>query len=321
MRRITIFLIITSICLFTSAAPKRERTPNAVNEFINNLETFTRLSDNQRDDAYRLNERNYLLFAGGGNSKGGINIDTENRYNSELYYLGLTPVSNSLRYCNQLYTLLYKEKSLKLTHEILYTEAINAPDIDGKDELYFYDTKVKKTCAYNNNQSKIIWQTFEVGASNGLIDKIEGLDTRPSSWSCGNADNTNTVTPNQPNQNVYETPNLDDRPETNTPQRSQEVKQSEQDLLRIAARYYTAKDYSSASSTLNQLTTKYPNNAEAWFRLALIVRYKTKWSKKVYKDPKKSAIEFMKKASALATGKLKSKTDNALFYWEHPDYM
>lgn len=308
------------MCLFTFAASKSEKTPNAVSAFINNLEAFTRLSDNQRDDAYRLNERNYLFFAGGGNSKGGITIDTENRYNSEFYYLGLTPVSNSLRYCNQLYTLLYKEKSLKISHEILYTEAINAPDIDGKDELYFYDTKVKKTCAYNSNQSKVIWQSFEVGASNGLIDKIKGFDVRPSSWGVGNAGNSTVILPNQPNQDVYETPNLDDRPRTNTHTRPQE-EQSEQDLLRIAARYYTAKDYSSASATLKQLTDKYPNNAEAWFRLALIVRYKTKWSKKVYKDPKKSAIEFMKKASDLANGKLKSKADNALFYWEHPNYM
>ena len=84
--------------------------------------------------------------------------------------------------------MLYKEKCLKLEHEILYTEAISAPDIDGKDELYFYDTKIKKTCIHDN-QAITIWQSFEVEASSGLIDKINGYNTMPSSWLRNNVGN------------------------------------------------------------------------------------------------------------------------------------
>ena len=312
---VTIFLSFASLLV---AAPKNEGTPKVVKTLITNLETLTELSDNQRDDAYNIHLRNVGSFAASGS--GGINIDSDDKFNSEFYYLGLEPVSKSVTYCIKLYSLLYKERALRLSHEILYTEAINAPDIDGKDELYFYDTKVKKTCTYNNEE-KVIWQTFEVAASDGLIDKIEGFDSKPTDWR-GGASSTSPITPNsQNNRQSGSTSHLDQSNKPYTLPSYETKQQTEQDLLRLAARYYTAKDYSSAATTLNTLTAKYPNNAEAWFRLALIVRYKTKWSKKVYKDPNKSAIEFMKKASALANGKLKSKADNALFYWEHPNYM
>lgn len=312
---VTMFLSFASLLV---AAPKNEGTPKVVKTLIANLETLTELSDNQRDDAYSIHLRNICSFAASGS--GGINIDSDDRFNSEFHYLGLEPVSKSVTYCNKLYSLLYKERALKLSHEILYTEAINAPDIDGKDELYFYDTKVKKTCTYNNEE-KVIWQTFEVAASDGLIDKIEGFDSKPTDWR-GGASSTSPITPNsQNNRQSGSTSHLGQNNKPYTPPSYETKPQTEQDLLRLAARYYTAKDYSSAATTLNTLTAKYPNNAEAWFRLALIVRYKTKWSKKVYKDPNKSAIEYMKKASALANGKLKSKADNALFYWEHPNYM
>lgn len=316
--RYYLHIILLFFSFSTFAAPKNVGTPQAVKTLIANLETLTELSDNQRDDAYSMHLHNIGSFAASGS--GGINIDTDNKYNSEFYYLGLEPVSKSVTYCNKLYSLLYKERALKLSHVILYTEAINAPDIDGKDELYFYDTKVKKTCTYNN-EDKVIWQTFEVAASDGLIDKIEGFDSKPTDWRGGTSLNHPIKPDNQNNQGREGTSHLDQNKKTYAPPGQGTKPQTERDLLRLAARYYTAKDYSSAATTLNALTAKYPNNAEAWFRLSLIVRYKTKWSKKVYKDPNKSAIEFMKKASALANGKLKSKADNALFYWEHPNYM
>lgn len=312
IKKIYLVVLLLSSILIVSAAPTNVDVPNKVVVFISNLERLAHLSDTQSDDAYRLYEQNVQCFYASGNSRGSITIDSdfENNYNSELYYLGLGTVSNSLTYCNKLYTMLYKEKCLKLEHEILYTEAISAPDIDGKDELYFYDTKIKKTCIHDN-QSITIWQSFEVEASSGLIVKINGYNTMPSSWLRNNVDNV-------ANQTVAEEPQQ--YPE-NTTQVEAVKKMTEQEYLRLAARYYTSRDYDTAIATYRKLTTVYPENAEGWFRLALIVRYKTKWSKKAYKNPKQIAISFMKKASGLATGKLKSKADNALFYWENPNYM
>lgn len=318
MRNTALFILFIFLCLDALAASKRIPTPETVNAFINNLETLYQLSDQQRDYAYDLREHNIRCFAATEDGKGGINIDFRSRFNSEFYYLGLEPVSDALRYCNKLYKTVYKEKSLKLCHEILYTEEIKAPDIDGKDELYFYVTKIKKTCTYNNITA-VVWQSFEVGASNGLIDKIEGYATRPSSWQLGKSE-SHTPPSNKPLPQATPKPQEKRREEKVAP-RTQEEELSEKDLLRLAARYYTAKDYTAASSVLQKINKKYPQNAEAWFRLALIVRYKTKWSKKVFTDPKKSAIDFMRKASELASGKLKSKADNALYYWEHPNYM
>lgn len=312
IKKIYLVVLLLSSILIVSAAPTNVDVPNKVVVFISNLERLAHLSDTQRDDAYRLHEQNVHCFYASGNSRGSITIDSdfENNYNSELYYLGLGTVSSSLTYCNKLYTMLYKEKCLKLEHEILYTEAISAPDIDGKDELYFYDTKIKKTC-FHNNHAITIWQSFEVEASSGLIVKINGYNTMPSSWLRNNVDNV-------ANQTVAEEPQQ--YPE-NTTQVEAVKKMTEQEYLRLAARYYTSRDYATAIATYRKLTTVYPENAEGWFRLALIVRYKTKWSKKAYKNPKQIAISFMKKASGLATGKLKSKADNALFYWENPNCM
>lgn len=312
--------IVILILSFSStlAAPKNEGTPKAVKTLINNLETLTTLSDNHRDDAYNIHLLNIKLFAA--SRRGGINIDTDTKFNSEFYYIGLEPVSKSVTYCNKLYSLLYKERALKLSHEILYTEAINVPDIDGTDELYFYDTKVKKTCTYNNEE-KIIWQTFEVAASDGLIDKIESFESKPSNWRSGISGNSNPHSDHRNNQEQSGSKHKERETKPYIPPIHDANSLTEQDFLRLAARYYTSKDYTAATTILNTLAAKYPNNAEAWFRLALIVKYKTKWSKTIYKDPNKSAIEFMKKASALADGELKSKADNALFYWEHPNYM
>ena len=314
IKKIYLVVLLLSSILIVSAAPTNVDVPNKVVVFISNLERLAHLSDTQRDDAYRLHEQNVHCFYASGNSRGSITIDSdfENNYNSELYYLGLGTVSNSLTYCNKLYTMLYKEKCLKLEHEILYTEAISAPDIDGKDELYFYDTKIKKTCIHDN-QAITIWQSFEVEASSGLIDKINGYNTMPSSWLRNNVNNV-------ANQTVIKESQDSQVPEN--PTKVENVKKkTEQEYLRIAARYYTSRDYVTAIATYRELTTVYPENAEGWIRLALIVRYKTKWSKKAYKNPQQIAITFMKKASGLATGNLKSKADNALFYWENPNYM
>jgi len=315
MKVLTLLFLFTLGSLPAIAAPKAIATPSVVKTFLNNLGRLQQLSDDQSDEASRLNYENRDCFAGGVDEGNGVKIN-----NSELFFLNISTRYGASPYCNTLFSLLYRERTLKMSHEILYTEAIYVPDINGKDEPYFYDTKVKKTCIYNNDK-KVFWQEFLVDVSSGLIDTMTGYDKEPTDWRGGASSNHPIKPDNQNNQGRGGSSHLDQNNKPYAPP-SQDIKpKTEQDLLRLAARYYTSKDYSAATSTLNTLTAKYPNNAEAWFRLALIVKYKTKWSKKVYKDPNRSAIEYMKKASDLANGKLKSKADNALFYWEHPDYM
>lgn len=301
-----VVLLLPSI-LMVSAAPQNVDVPNRVTMFISNLERLAHLSDVQRDEAYRLLQQNISCFSATEEGRSSILINY-----SELYYLGIEAVVSARSYCNTLYTKIYKEKCLKLEHEVLYTDAINVPDIDGKDELFYYDTKIKKTCIYND-RALTVWQSFEVAASSGLIVKFSGYHTMPNSWLKNKVGNIGEQSVPAEPQEAQVSENTDHVEDTE--------KMTAQEYLHLAARYYTYRDYAAAGATYRELTTVYPENAEGWFRLALIVRYKTKWSKKVYKNPQQIAISFMKKASELAVGEMKSKADNALFYWENPNYM
>ncbi len=309
IKKFILVAIVLVSCLTVLAAPKNEKIPHAVDMFISNLEKLSLLSDIQSDEAYNMHKQNIRCFAGTDNGAGGISIDSEGTFNSELYYLGLGTVASATRYCNQLYTMLYKEKELKLKHEVLYTGPVKQINEYGKGELYFYETRLKKICEYNN-QTIALWQTFEVNAADGLIDKIEGYNEIPISWR------------RESTGNNVEKPIIQEEPKPSDSDSHEDTKaMTEQEYLRLAARYYTAKDYVAAGATYKQLTIDYPNNAEGWFRLACLVRYEKKWSKKVYNNPQKTAISFMEKAANLAVGKLKSKAENALFYWKHENYM
>lgn len=308
MRVLSLFFLSAVMAAPSDSWAKMVDTPPVVSMFINNLEKFPGMTDSQSDDAYYMNKSNREAFAASEGGMGGIDIDSERSYNSEIYYLGLGTVANSMRYCNKLYAMLYQEKALKLKHAILDTQEINAPDINGKDELYFYETRLKKTCEYASKTVEV-WQSVSVLASTGQIVQIEGYDRMPESWMQIKKDKKSPAKSQKKTQPVSPRP-----AKSSTPL-------SEDEYLRLAARYYTAKDYAQATSTLAELTDKYPRNAEAWFRMALIVRYKTKWSKKAFANPSKTAIDYMTKAKDLATGKLKAKAENALYYWEHPNYM
>lgn len=315
MRYIT-FTILLSITFFqTIAASKNAETPKVVTTFLNNLEKLQQLSDNDALEAYKLQENNKRCFLGGTDSGDGISIDNpmEKFYSSELYYLTNRPIKSAALYCQELNRLLYDERTLKLSHEILNTTPLYNLGEDGKEHVYFYSTKIKKTCTYNNTQ-KIIWQEFEVSISTMKIDRLFGYENDPTinfhiqDIGTDRLPHQGNINPNQTGQNDQHT----------TPSTQEQQILTENDYLRLASRYYTSKNYYAATSTLLDLTNKYPNNAEAWFQLALITFYKTKWSKTQYSNPRGKAIEFMRRASSVARGDLKKKADRCLEEWEHP---
>ncbi|MDE6523225.1 MAG: tetratricopeptide repeat protein [Muribaculaceae bacterium] len=311
LRIYTFFIIFTLNCIPAAASTKNSATPAPVRTFLNNLERLQLLSDDQSDEASRLNYENRDCFAGGTAEGNGVKI-----HNSELYFLNISISYGASQYCNNLFTLLYRNRDLKLSHDIVSTEPIVFADANGKDEIRFYDTKVKKTCIYNGEE-KVFWQKFGVDAEDELIDTLEGYDSKPSNWEGNISDKSNKKT----NIERGGSQQSEQGNKLYTPPIQETLPQTEKELLRLAARYYTSKDYSSATKTLHQLTAKYPNNAEAWYRLATIIRFKNKWSKNVYAKPKETAIEYMRKAVNLATGSLKTKAERALFDWEHPYSM
>lgn len=316
--RTLILLLVLVLFHIANAAPKKVQTPVVVKNFLHNLEAFSTLSDSQREEAFNLHSQNVNYFTGYTKEN---TIDCDPDFNSELYYLGLGEVNGAESYCRQLYKYIYKERVLKLSTDILTTEPIYRITDDGKDEIAFYDTKVKKTCSLNGKSSIIVWQNIEVLSENGLINTIRGYDSEPSDWSISASDGSNM-------NNKLSVPEIQDgtkshsNPSAISEKNSiRDKRRTEQDYLHYAFRLYSAKDYSGASKAYLELVDAYPKNAEAWYRLALMIRYKKKWSKSQYRDYKKVAIEYMQKAYDLATGKLKSKAENVLFYWEHPNYM
>lgn len=311
LRVYTYLILFTLYCIPAAAATKNAATPAPVKTFLNNLERLQLLSDDQSDEASRLNYENRNCFAGGTAEGNGVKIN-----NSELSFLNISTSYGASQYCNNLFTLLYRNRALKLSHDIVSTEPIVLPDGNGKDEIRFYETKVKKTCIYNGEE-KVFWQKFEVNAEDELIDTLEGYDSKPSNWEDNISDKSNKK--NNTERGGSQQSEQGNKPYSPPIQETQP--QTEKELLRLAARYYTSKDYSSATKTLHQLTAKYPNNAEAWYRLATIIRFKTKWSKTVYAKPKDEAIKYMRKAVDLATGSLRTKAERALFDWEHPYSM
>lgn len=306
MRKAIIILLSLCSSLFSFSAVKKAPTPKAVTDFINCIEQLQSLNENQREEAFTLRKQTKQLFSLK-NGDQGFNIDkpTENVFNSELYFVGLGHVTNAQTYCLRLFKYLYEERVLKISSEVLFTETLCLPDANNKDEPKYYETNIKKMCQCNNT-TKTVWQTYRVPVSSGVIDRIYGYDQEPAGWDRSNPGKHDTEQTQSPS----------------TPSKPDDEKEwTEDDFLYYAARYYKAKDYSSAATILTALTSTYPANAEAWFRLAVLVKYKTKWSKKNYKDPNKTAIEFMKKAASLANDQLKKKAENALYYWEHPNYI
>ena len=146
------------------------------------------------------------------------------------------------------------------------------------------------------------------------IDRLFGYESDPTINSYIQDIHTNGR-PHQGNTNPNQAGHADQH---TTPSTQEQQTLTENDYLRLASRYYTGKNYYAATSTLLDLTNKYPDNAEAWFQLALITFYKTKCSKTQYSNPREKAIEFMRRASSVARGDLKKKADRCLDDWEHP---
>ena len=174
MRIYTFLIQFILYCIPVAAATKNIATPVPVKTFLNNLERLQLLSDDQSDEASRLNYENRDCFKGGTAEGDGVQIR-----NSELYFLNISTRYAASQYCNNLFALLYRDRDLKLSHDIVSTDPLIFADANGKDEIRFYDTKVKKTCIYNGEE-KVFWQIFGVDAVDEVIDTFEGYDRKPA---------------------------------------------------------------------------------------------------------------------------------------------
>lgn len=302
-RVLVLFLVVIIFFSSVSAKKKEAPIPEVVERFIKNVERLSNISN--EDVVLAIQLRGEMMGCFAGNDVYGINIDKASEHNSEFPYLGLSTVSNSRSYCVNLYMYIYEKHILRFSHQILPTRYINIIGDNGKDERYFYSTPVKKTCEYKG-RIKVLWQIFEVPIGENKINSLKITEKEPDGIMSGKKNNSKASGKNQ------ETENNEFKIEEST----------EQECLRLAARYYTAEDYEGAYFTLKKLTEIYDSNAEGWYRLALLIYYHhKKGCKGIYPNPRNVAISFMKKAGERAKGKLKTTIYNQLFRWEHPNFM
>lgn len=292
-------------CVFTcNATSHNVETPQLVYELISAIEKLSKCDPNQDDIAYQLKDRIRFCFED--------NIRCEN--NNEFNILGIKCEPFINNYCNTLYAQLWESRTLKEEHKILYTIELDAPNHTGGRDTEFYETRIQKTCTYNNNRVDM-WQVIEIPYSGER--KIVSFDVQSvqPDWIPGN----NNGKRNRNNESIKSNGNNNSSSGNTIQSNYKQLRpMSEKEYLHQAARFYTDKDYDKAINTYIQLTEDYPQCGEGWYRLASIVRYKTKWSKKYYKDPKKEAINFMQKAEECGSGNIKSKAYEAWIKWEYP---
>lgn len=271
-------IIIIIITLLSCVKIYGEKTPEAVKTLISCTEQLSYLSTDNVDRANRLQQNiEYCLYCNG--------ISTMIS-NSDLYYIGALSDKRieGRRYSIQLKRLIFDQHCLSIKHEIEFTEIIKKPD-QGKDVPHMYKTTVHKRINYNNQQHDI-WQQF--GVPFGNESQITKIATKTEPF------NKKIVTEENP---------LD--------------KMTADELLDLAAEYYTKKNHKSAYDTYAFVTKKYDDNAEGWYRLA-IMTYFNKGCKN--RDSKELAKEYMQKALARSKGELHDKADNVLYFWEHSSF-
>lgn len=208
---------------------------------------------------------------------------------NEFYIIGMPgerPRLTSQTYSNKLKSYLFDNRSLKMDCQIVSTVPVNAIEL-GKDAVAFNVTLLQKQLQYAGN-SYSIWQEVDVDIETSKITSITSSNRKPDKNEFIETDGHEDLSP--------------------------------QEYLNRAAKFYSKKRYDQAYKAYADLTEKYPAEAEGWYRLSLMI-YKQRGCKGIHSKPQTTAHEYMKKAYNLARGKLKTKAENILYYWEHPNYM
>lgn len=207
---------------------------------------------------------------------------------NEFYLIGLDQRSNltSQSYSNKLKRYIFTERKVDMDCDVLETVPVNGIEL-GKDEVVLYVTKLKKDIACNGRNYQF-WQEIDYDIDGGGITSIKTTDKAPRK------------------DEYIDIPD--------------EGPKSAKEYLNQAAKMYTSKKYAEAYNLYSELTRQYSQEPEGWYRLALMI-YKQKGCKGQFKKPREVARDYMQRAYNLASGKLKTKAENVLYYWDHPNYM
>lgn len=286
MKSRTEYLVIAILLLLlyptAVISAKQKDAPDVTLRFVNSIDEMSHLIPDNVNRASELQQQIQACFMAAEMS--GINIT-----NSDLYLASIPGIRQNItsqRYSNQLKQLIFTDRSLKMNQQTLETIVLNTVDFDN-DEPYLYNTIIKKTLCYNN-KSITIWQEIHVPVKGTqLISEIltSSKELKKNEFIHYERD---VLTVNQ--------------------------------YLSQAAQFYSKKQYANAYKTYTELTEKHADNAEGWYRLSLMI-YKQRGCKGNYTNPRATAREYMQRAYELGNGDIKTKAENILFYWDHPNYM
>lgn len=272
-------IILIASILWVPLACHGESAPKVVRTFISCTEKLSELPSDNVNKATQLQQTIQHCFAAA--EIGGLNIR-----NSDLFLIGAypNPIITSEKYSIKLKALIFDQRAVDIRHKICNTVIIKKPD-QGKDVPHLYKTTVNKSINYENRKHEV-WQQLIVPYDNNK--HITKITTQKEPFDDG------VVTPD----------NAVDR-------------MTADELLDLAAEFYSKKNLKSAYDTYSLITNKFDSNAEGWYRLAIMTYYNKGCT---YAQPKELAKTYMRKAYDRAQGKLRDKANNVLHYWEHSNF-
>lgn len=249
-------------------------TPESVRKFYGGMVDLEKASDVNM--ANRIQQTMASCFMASDKSGIELTIDGLNTMPSTLYTM-------------KLHTMIFREKSLKVSCNVINTELVEQPDQNGieqKKGAQHYVSYIKKDYTRNDGTSSYNDLVFTL-ISNGLFVSME-----------------NTT---------------EDR-NSKTPRPSEDNERLSLEQLRAKAAYcYTKKDYVQAYEYYEQLVKVAPTDGDAAYRIALLTFWrkgcKVKYKKKKLAEEK--AKEYIDVAIRYGSDEIREKAMNVRDNWNN----
>lgn len=270
LHKIAILLII--ILNVVVSFPQAYSQPVSVVSFYRNMKALETASDvNTANKAQQIMSSCFMA-----SDQSGIDLDMD----------GLGSMSSNL-YTMKLYSMIFSDKSLKLSYQLGDTELIEQPDQTAslqKKGARHKVTYVDKTYVQNGRTITYKDLVFTY-VDNGLIVAMQNsLD--------------NNVRP---------------KPIQDSPSRKTE---NIEQLRAQAGYYYTRKNYTLAYNCYERIVQSYPNDGDANYRIALLTFWRKGCSERfTKKSARNKAIDYINKAITYGNAEIAEKATNVKNNW------
>lgn len=275
--------ILWAVVIFATNCAFAEDTPLAVKNYLTSTESLSTLKSDQQNLANELQQKIQKSFFAA--EHGGINI-----MDPDIYLIGAYDNSTitGQRYSILLKRMIFDQHSISIDNQSEKTKVITRPAYP-EPVPHLYQTTIKRIISYNGN-SIPIWQRINVSIPNdgttGLITKIASSKSQF----------------NEKKIIIYKKPS----------------EMTADELMDLAAEYYSKKNHKLAYDTYRLLTQKYETNPDGWLELAVMTYYEQGYSNSNYR---KDALKYINKAlEYLRDNKKREEAETFKLRIEHPNY-